>query len=188
MVASQDRAAFQELHGRYAPRMFGLILTVVRDRTLAEDVLQNVLLEIWNRHAARYVPALGKADGWLLRLANSRAIDAVRSVRRSREISHEESALPSRPADAGGAGGGAAEQATIRAAISGLPEEERVPVVLAYVKGYSREEIAAHCSVPVGTVKTRIRRGLARLRESMGVGGIAGETGTGAGGVAGGDS
>lgn len=167
-VASGDQSAYLALYQRYAPRLLGLIVSVLRDRNLAEDVLQKVMLEVWERHAARYQPVLGSVEGWLLRLAKSRAIDAVRASERRKSVPIEEiSPQAARASATSSTGLEENERKALQAAIAGLPEEERQPIVLAYIHGMSREEIAEQCKVPVGTVKTRIRRATSRLREVL---------------------
>lgn len=167
-VAASDQAAYLLLYQRYAPRLLGLIVSVLRDRNLAEDVLQKVMLEVWERHAARYQPVLGSVEGWLLRLAKSRAIDAVRASQRRRNVTLEDTSATSSSAPSSNVGGlEENERKALQSAIAGLPDDERQPMVLAYVHGLSREEIAEQCKVPVGTVKTRIRRATTRLRELL---------------------
>jgi RNA polymerase sigma-70 factor (ECF subfamily) len=168
-VALHDRDAFLELYDRFSARLLGLIVKVTRNRTQAEDVLQLVMLEIWQRHAARYNPVFGPVDSWLLRLARCRAIDSVRSSMGHRALSAEttpevaEAWVPAEETDT-------EVRRALAVAVAKLPEEERVPLMLAYVQGLSREEIAAQCGLPVGTVKTRLRRGIQRLRDSIPVG------------------
>ncbi len=167
-VASGDQTAYLMLYQRYAPRLMGLIVSVLRDRNLAEDVLQKVMLEVWERHAARYQPVLGSVEGWLLRLAKSRSIDAVRSSERRKSVAIEDVTPPvAGGSSASSVGLDENERRALHAAIAGLPEDERQPIVLAYIHGLSREEIAEQCQVPVGTVKTRIRRATSRLREAL---------------------
>lgn len=167
-VAASDQAAYLLLYQRYAPRLLGLIVSVLRDRNLAEDVLQKVMLEVWERHAARYQPVLGSVEGWLLRLAKSRAIDAVRASQRRKSLTLEDTSATSSSAPSSNVGGlEENERKALQSAIAGLPDDERQPIVLAYVHGLSREEIAEQCKVPVGTVKTRIRRATTRLRELL---------------------
>lgn len=146
--------------------MLGLIMRVTRDKHAAEDVLQKCMLEVWTRHAQRYQPALGSVESWLLRLARSRAIDHTRSSSRHPFASIDETLDHDRAAPAAG-GLDHAQRSALDAALSQLPEEERRPVVLAYLHGLSREQIAEHVGVPVGTVKTRIRRGIHRLRDNL---------------------
>lgn len=166
-VAAGERDPFLALYDRYAHRLLGLIMTVIRDRHAGEDVLQQVMLEVWQKHAARYQPALGSVEGWLLRLARARAIDQARSAgRRTASALHESMDLwQSLPGEM------PAEQRQrsriLAEAIRALPEEVRTPVMLAYIHGHSRDEIAAQLGIAVGTVKTRIRRGVMNLRESL---------------------
>lgn len=167
-VAQGDQSAYLSLYQRYAPRLLGLIVSVLRDQNLSEDVLQKVMLEIWEKHAARYQPVLGSVESWLLRLAKSRAIDAVRASERRKSVPIE--ALTTPPSVASTSSDADIEEherTALRVAIAALPEDERQPIVLAYVHGLSREEIAEQCKVPVGTVKTRIRRATFRLREAL---------------------
>lgn len=164
-AAQHDRDAFLALYDRFAPRMLGLIVTIMRDRTAAEDVLQDVMLEVWNKHAARYNPVLGPVDAWMLRLARSRSIDALRAAGKRAAAPFDPLAHDA-PDHADHSAPLAANE-PLRRAMADVPEDERAPVMLAYLYGMSREDIAAHLNIPVGTVKTRIRRGLARLRESL---------------------
>lgn len=165
-VAARRSEALAELYSRFAPRMLGLIATILRDRHAANDVLQESMLSLWTSAAAGFDPALGSAQSWVLRVARSRAIDALRRAgRRPEETLPEEAKWP--VSSAGGVGGGHGS-AELRLAIDALPDEERRPLVLAYAFGYSREHIAEHLGSPVGTVKTRIRRATARLRELIG--------------------
>ena len=172
LVGQHDRDAFLALYDRYAARMMGLILKVVRDRHGAEDVLQKTMLEVWNKHAARYQPVLGSVEGWLLRLARSRAVDQARASSRRPTLGMDEVSESSFSSGLVGVtwsdeAFGDAEKATLAHAVNSLPEEERRPIVMAYLHGLSREQIAEACGVPVGTVKTRIRRGVYRLREQL---------------------
>ncbi len=166
LVAGGDRDAFLALYDRFAPRMLGLILTVVRDRAAADDVLQKVMLEVWQRHATRFQPVLGAVDSWMLRLAKSRAIDHARSSGRSRAVSLGE-LTPERLAESISNELPDLERETLADALDALPDDERTVAVLAYFQGLTSEEIAEHTSVPVGTIKTRIRRAMGRLRERL---------------------
>lgn len=163
-VVARDRDAFLALYDRFSPRLLGIIVSVLHDREAAEDVLQDVMLEVWNRHAARYNAVLGPVDCWLLRLARSRAIDlSRRRARRAAAPIEEASAF----AEDLGTALESDEGERLQTALRDLDEEERVPVLLAYARGLSREEIAAQLGIPVGTVKTRIRRGIENLRQAL---------------------
>lgn len=162
--ARGDREAFLALYDRYAPRAFGLILRLVRDRADAEDVLQEVMWEIWTR-ADRYNPALGSVATWALMIARSRAIDMVR--KRSAGINPASSApesLVGHPATPG-ASRSSASDPRLNAHFGSLPAEQQVVIRMAFIHGLSRNQIATALDLPVGTVKTRIRLGIRRLAD-----------------------
>lgn len=171
-TAAGERDAFLVLYDRYSPRLLGLIVSVVRDRHAAEDVLQQVMLEVWQRHAARYQPMLGTVEGWMLRVARARAIDHTRAAGRRRFEAIDEDRSEAGASFADGAEADS-ERRILVGAVADLPEDERLPITLAFMRGLSREEIAEQCGVPVGTVKTRIRRGVYRLREVLSEAGVA---------------
>lgn len=164
LVAAKDSDAFMELYDRFAHRMLGLIVKFVRDRDAANDVLQDVMSEIWDRAANKYDPALGRAEGWLLRLSRSRSIDYLRRTRRTASLD----AASEGDVFAAGLPGDDGLVVHLRRGLSQLPDDERVPIMLAYAQGLSRDQIAEHLSMPVGTIKTRIRRGVQRLTEWLG--------------------
>ena len=171
-VARGDEAAFARVYDSYAPILLGLMLRILRSRPEAEDVLQEVFLQVWQQ-ARSFDPARGRAFTWLATLARSRAIDRLRAVD-SRERAAQRSAEDGR-APAAATGAGEAEEEAIRAeraeavrdALSELPEEQRQVLVLAYVEGMSQSEIAAAKNQPLGTVKTRTRAGLMKLNELL---------------------
>ena len=151
-VASGDQAAFATLYDTLSSRVFGLILRVLVNRSQSEEVLQEVFLEIW-QSASRFAPNRGQGRAWIMTIAHRRAVDRVRASQSSAD----------RDVRAGFKGGKVVE------ALSGLPEAQREALVLAYYGGYSQNEIAALVGVPLGTIKTRMRDGLSRLRTAMGV-------------------
>ena len=169
-VAVGDRAAFTELYDLMSARIFGLIRRVLVDRDQSEEVLQEVFLEAW-RTADDYDPARGQGRSWLLTIAHRRAVDRVRASRASVDrdirvgIRDTEVAFD-----------GVAERAELTidaqlmtAALSRIPEAQREALVMAYFGGYHQSEIAALTGTPLGTIKTRMRDGLTRLRAEMGV-------------------
>ena len=172
-VAGGDEAAFARVYDRYAPILLGLMLRILRSRPEAEDVLQEVFLQVWQQ-ARSFDPARGRAFTWLATLARSRAIDRLRAV-----DSRDRAALRSaedgqQPAAAAAALGWADEEAiraeraeAVRAALAELPEEQRQVLVLAYLDGMSQSEIAAAKNQPLGTVKTRTRTGLKKLSDAL---------------------
>ena len=170
-VARGDEAAFARVYDRYSAILLGLMLRILRSRPEAEDVLQEVFLQVWQQ-ARSFDPARGRAFTWLATLARSRAIDRLRAVD-SRERAAQRSAEDGRPAAAESAGWAdeeavRAERAdAVRAALAELPEEQRQVLVLAYLEGMSQSEIAAAKNQPLGTVKTRTRTGLKKLSDSL---------------------
>ncbi len=169
-VAGGDQSAFAELYDMLSPRAFGLILRVLVDRAQSEEVLQEVFLEIW-QSASRFVPNKGQGRSWILTIAHRRAVDRVRS---SQATADRDVRVGVRDLDV--AHDGVAEEVEARVdgervtrALSVLPETQREAITLAYFGGYSQSEIAALVGAPLGTVKTRMRDGLSRLRVEMGV-------------------
>jgi RNA polymerase sigma-70 factor (ECF subfamily) len=170
-VARGDEAAFARVYDRYAPILLGLMLRILRSRPEAEDVLQEVFLQVWQQ-ARSFDPARGRAFTWLATLARSRAIDRLRAVD-SRERAAQRSAEDGR-APAAESHAWADEEAiraeraeAVRAALAELPEEQRQVLVLAYLDGMSQSEIAAAKNQPLGTVKTRTRTGLKKLSDAL---------------------
>ncbi len=169
-VAQGDQAAFSSLYDLIAPRMLGLVRHVLRDHSQSEEVTQEVLLEIWQT-ATRFDPNKGKAVTWMLTMAHRRAIDRVRSSQSSRD---RDTRIGIRDLDR--EFDSVSENVEIRLehemvakAMTRLTDLQRQAVELAYYGGYSHSEVAAMLSVPIGTVKTRLRDGMIRLREEMGV-------------------
>jgi RNA polymerase sigma-70 factor (ECF subfamily) len=169
-VARGDEPAFARVYDRYGPILFGLLLRILRSRPEAEDVLQEVFLQVWQQ-ARSFDPARGRAFTWLVTLARSRAIDRLRSVD-SRERAAQRSADEQPPAAesdewAEDAAIRAERAEAVRGALAELPEEQRQVLVLAYLEGMTQTEIAAAKGQPLGTVKTRTRTGLKRLSEAL---------------------
>ena len=170
-VARGDEAAFARVYDRYSAILLGLMLRILRSRPEAEDVLQEVFLQVWQQ-ARSFDPARGRAFTWLATLARSRAIDRLRAVD-SRERAAQRSAEDVEPPAAESQGWAEeevirAERAeVVRAALAELPEEQRQVLVLAYLDGMSQSEIAAAKNQPLGTVKTRTRTGLKRLSDAL---------------------
>lgn len=169
-VARGDEAAFERLYDRLAGPVYGLILRVLRDPAQAEEVTQEVLVEVW-RIAARFDDSRGSGLSWVMTMAHRRAVDRVRSAQaasdreyraglRSAEVAHDQ----------------VVEEVTVRLegervrrCLDGLTEVQRQAVTLAFYGGYSYPEVAGLLRVPLGTIKTRMRDGLVRLRDCMGV-------------------
>jgi len=168
-MAAGDRDAFSRFYDRYAPVAYPLVLRIVRERADAADVLQEVFWEAW-QGAATYDPGRGTPEAWVLTRARTRAIDRVRAVRRRSEtfVAPVDDAVAAAPAEAGGdAAERAEDRGVILQALGQLPEPQREAIALAYYAGLTQTEIAERLKQPLGTVKTRIRLGLERLREVM---------------------
>lgn len=174
-IAGGGKEAFAALYQRYAPRVFGLVLTLMKDRTEAEDVLQEVMWEVW-RKADRYEPQTGSVPTWILMIARSRAVDSLRRSGRFRrlmaEVGPEQNAGERAGAEMAAEGGG---NDSLLQALKELPPEQQTAIHLAYARGLSRQQIAETTGVPVGTVKTRISLGVKRLSESLAASSAASE-------------
>jgi RNA polymerase sigma-70 factor, ECF subfamily len=169
-VAGGDQSAFADLYDMISPRVFGLILRVLVDRAQSEEVLQEVFLELW-QSAGRFAPNKGQGRSWVFMIAHRRAVDRVRAAQASAD---RDVRIGSR--DLAVAHDEVAEQVELKiegtrvaGAVATLPAIQREAITLAYYGGYSQSEIAALLGVPLGTIKTRMRDGLSRLRTEMGV-------------------
>ena len=168
--ARGDQQAFASLYDRTSARVYGMVLRVIRDPAQAAEVTQDVYLQLW-REAARFDPALGTVLSWLLLLAHRRAVDRVRSARSATLREDRYAASQSeRPYDQASERAQAnLEAQRVRTALHGLTETQREAISLAYFAGYTHREVAALLDLPLGTAKTRIRDGLIRLRDALGV-------------------
>lgn len=170
LVARGDEAAFERLYDVLSGSVFGLIRRVVRDQAQSEEVFQEVMLEVW-RTATRFDPGRGSANTWIMTLTHRRAVDRVRSAQAATNREEHVARLDqTRPFDeVSEQVSGRLEQRQVRRCLSFLTELQRESVLLAYYQGYSYPEVASLLSLPLGTVKTRMRDGLIRLRDCMGV-------------------
>ncbi len=168
--AGSDEEAFSELYDLTSSRVFGLVLRVVRDRAQAEEVLQESYLDVW-RHSARYAPERGSALGWIMTIAHRKAVDRVRSAEsETRRSDAWGTANAARDYDQTSE---AVEQSLdrerVRRALGSLTDAQRGAIELAYFGGYTHTEVAGLLDLPLGTAKTRIRDGLIRLRDILGL-------------------
>ena len=165
-VAAGDRAALRAVYVRQSTRLFGIAMAILRDRPAAADVMQDAFLRVWQR-AGQFDAARGEAATWLASIVRHAALDAAR--RRGREMPSDDPALGDRPVAAEALDRLAATEdgARLRACLDQLEPKNRDGIVLAFVHGLSHPEIAARLALPLGTVKSWIRRGLLRLRACL---------------------
>ncbi|RKT33444.1 RNA polymerase ECF family sigma subunit [Microbacterium sp. AG1240] len=169
-VAAGDNTAFARLYDMMSSRVFGLVLRVLVDRSQSEEVLQEVFLEIW-QSASKFAPNRGQGRSWVLTMAHRRAVDRVRSSQASadRDVRVGFRDLEAPRDDVAESVEMRIEGRRVAEAVAALPEAQREAITLAYYGGYSQSEIATLLGSPLGTIKTRMRDGLSRLRTLMGV-------------------
>jgi RNA polymerase sigma-70 factor, ECF subfamily len=165
-MARGDRAALAALYERHAGRLLALLLRILADRAEAQDLLHDVFLEAW-RHAGTYSAERGTVSAWLVLRARSRAIDRRRSAPRTRSVSLEGSDLPE-PGDPSADPGRIHDQKRLGDVFSVMSAEEREVILLGYFEGLSSSEIAERIAKPIGTVKSRTRSALEKLRGALG--------------------
>lgn len=166
-----DEAAFAALYDATSARAYGMAVRVVRNPAQAEEVVQEAYLDAW-RSSSRFDPARGSVLGWLLTIVHRKAVDRVRSAEAAaqRDATYHREAQPVDHDQTAEAAHSSLEAQRVRGAVATLTEVQREAVELAYFGGYTHTEVASMLDVPVGTAKTRIRDGLIRLRDAMGVG------------------
>jgi len=169
-VARGDHRAFERVYDHIAGPVFGLVRRIVRDPAQSEEVTQEVFVEVW-RTAARFDPARGSGHSWVMTLAHRRAVDRVRSAQASTDRDLRAGRRDQeRPFDVVAEQVEARmEQEQVRRALDALTDLQREAITLAYYGGYTYREVAELLELPLGTVKTRLRDGLIRLRDALGV-------------------
>ena len=168
-IAAGDRDAFSRFYDLLAPTAFGLIRRVLRDPEAAAEVLQDVFWQVW-REASRYDPKRGSPEAWLVMRAKTRAIDRLRSIRRRDRTfvaPVDESVAQSNDGPAENPAVVAEDRGLVQTALAQLPEPQRRVIELAFFEGLTQSEIATRLGEPLGTVKTRARLGLERLRSAL---------------------
>jgi RNA polymerase sigma-70 factor (ECF subfamily) len=169
-VAEGNKAAFSALYSKTSGKVHGLVVKILRDPAQSEEVTQEIFLEVW-QIAAQYTPSKGSAVSWLMTIAHRRTVDRIRASEASRQrdtkigirdyVSTYDNVVDTVDMHV--------EHEKVQKAMNRLTDLQKQTVVLAYYGGYSYKEIAENLSVPVGTVKTRLRDGMIRLRDELGV-------------------
>lgn len=169
-IAGGDRAAFAEFYDLTAARVFGLVRRVLVDEAQSEEVTQEIFLEIW-QNASQYSPAKGSAMTWILTMTHRRAVDRIRASQSRRDRD-----LKIGIRDYEGVSDDVSEQVEItienervKKAMEGLTDLQREAITLAFYQGHTHSEVAEILHIPIGTVKTRLRDGMIRLRDALGV-------------------
>jgi RNA polymerase sigma-70 factor, ECF subfamily len=173
-IAARDEGALAEVYRRHGPNCFALARRVLVDRTLAEEVVQEIFVRLWN-DPQRYEPARGSLRSFLVAQAHGRSVDLLRAETARRRREEKEARQRFEPElDLEREIVNLTEGETVRDALSALPEAERVAIELAYFGGHTYREVAALLEQPEGTIKSRIRSGMLRLRAALVDAGITG--------------
>jgi RNA polymerase sigma-70 factor, ECF subfamily len=167
-VARGDQDAYAAVYDRTAGQVLGLVLSIVRDPAQSEEVMQEVLLDVW-RSASRFDAELGSAAAWMMTLAHRRAVDRVRSEQKAAERERRVASSAVAYDEVAEAVEARLDRERVRRCLGSLTELQRESVTLAYYGGYTYREVAGLLGVAIGTVKTRMRDGLIRLRDCLGV-------------------
>jgi RNA polymerase sigma-70 factor (ECF subfamily) len=167
-VARGDQPAFEEVYDRMAGPVLGMVRGVLRDLAQSEEVMQEVLLELW-RTASRFDPGKGSALSWVMTMAHRRAVDRVRSEQKAVEREFRAATAQVDFDDVTETVEATLDRERVRHCLRSLTDLQRESVTLAYYGSYSYSEVAGLLGVAVGTVKTRMRDGLIRLRDCLGV-------------------
>ena len=166
-IAARDEVALGQLYDRYRAILFGLLMRILNNREEAEDVLQEVFLQVW-RKAADFDESRGRPFTWLVTLARSRGIDRLRTLAARERVAEAGAREPSEEvSDAATDAFKSEQRGLVSDALAKLPDEQKRPIMLAYFEGLTQSEIATSLGAPLGTVKTRMRTGMIRLRELL---------------------
>jgi RNA polymerase sigma-70 factor, ECF subfamily len=166
LVARGDHAAFEKVYDQFAGPVYGLVRKVLRDPAQSEEVAQEVLLEVW-RTASRFDSARGSASAWVMTMAHRRAIDRVRSENASTARELKLTPGPETSDDVADLVETKLDRQRVRRCLANLTPLQAEAVKLAYYGGYTYPQVGELLKVPLGTIKTRIRDGLIRLRDCM---------------------
>ncbi len=172
-VAGGDRDAFADLYDATSPAVYGVLVGMLRSSAVAEEVAQEVYVEVW-RKAGSFDPKRGSAETWIALLARSRALDRIRSERSyAGAVDRSSTSMPAAELmgedrdDPSEAASVAERRRLVRAALREMPEEQRTAILLSFFGGLSHSEIAEREEIPLGTVKSRIRAGLSKVEDRL---------------------
>lgn len=169
-IGGGDRQAFASFYDQYSGLLFSIAVKILNDGKEAEDVLQEVFMQIWNK-AGAYDPLLGKPASWAVTLTRNRAIDRIRSAQRRAKLIEratvEAEMQPGAPPLANEKLHGKENAERIRSVLAELPADQRRAIEMAFFSGLTQDEIANALQEPLGTIKARIRRGMLKLREKL---------------------
>jgi RNA polymerase sigma-70 factor (ECF subfamily) len=166
-IAARDEAALAQLYDHYRVILFGLLMRILSNREEAEDVLQEVFLQVW-RKAEDFDENRGRPFTWLVTLARSRGIDRLRTLAaRDRVAEAGAKEVVEAISDAATDAFKSEQRGLVNKALAQLPDEQKRPLMLAYFDGLTQSEIATRLDAPLGTVKTRMRTGMMNLREQL---------------------
>ena len=168
LVARGDTAAFDVVYDQVAASVFGIVRRVIRDPAQSEEVTQDVLLEVW-RDASKFDAERGSATAWVMMMAHRRAVDRVRSVQKEAERERRAAAADIPYDEVAEAVESSLERERVRRCLNSLTDVQRESLILAYYRGCTYGQVASLLGVPIGTVKTRIRDALIRMRDCLGV-------------------
>jgi RNA polymerase sigma factor (sigma-70 family) len=166
LAARSEQSALAELYDRFGRAAYGLAYRIIRDEVLAEDAVQEAFLTVW-RTAARFMPERGKASTWIMTLVHRRAVDVVRREERRRADSIERAPEQETGTSVDEEAWLRLQRDRVQAALTKLPDQQREAIELAYYGGFTQSELAERLGQPIGTIKSRMFNGLARLRELL---------------------
>jgi RNA polymerase sigma-70 factor (ECF subfamily) len=167
LAAGVDQQALSDLYDRYQGVMYGLAMRITRDQALAQDAVQEAFVGVW-RNASRYAASRASVRTWMLSITHHRAIDIVRRRKQTAELPEGDTLEPALTApDVWPEVSRALDRDTVQQAMGDLPDAQRETISLAYFDGLTQVEIADRTGVPLGTVKSRVRLGLAQMRRNL---------------------